>query len=95
MTAATSASVVGETVRVQARPVDPRDTRWQVGSPLYRVYFWADANHCDEWEVEAADVGEAMSWAEGRAEGRNFVLYAVVRSSEGLGLVRLAGARPP
>jgi hypothetical protein len=64
---------------VHARPVDPRDAQWELDAPLYRTYFWSDPNHCDEWEVQAVDVREAMSWADSHVEGREL---RPVRSGE-------------
>ena len=87
---------------MQARPVDPRDTRWEVDRPTYRVYFWsrretpdgAPAPASDEWEVSEADVDEVLTWARSAARGRSFVVYACASDSEGLGLVRLLGSAP-
>ena len=88
-------------------PVDPRDTRWEVDNPVYRVYFWhrpavapgSDQElwmwHCEEWRLTgAADVHEVLAWANGpEARARVFELF--VESSRGeLGLLRLAGTSP-
>jgi hypothetical protein len=83
-------------------PVDPRDTRWEVDRPSYRVYFWTRhetpdgslAPASDEWEVSDADVDEVLAWASSAARERSFVVYACASDSEGLGLVRLLGSAP-
>jgi len=52
---------------MQAHQVDPRDEGWEVKSRLYRVYFWRPRNggwESDERELDAADVSEAICWAE-------------------------------
>lgn len=86
--------------------VDPRDTRWEVESPVYRVYFWhrpagepASGQeqmmwHCHEWRLtEAADVHEVLAWANGpEGRGRVFELFVEASHSDGLALLRLAGS---
>ena len=86
---------------VKTAPVDPRDTRWEVDSPIYRVYYWhrpAAAPgfdqelmmwHCEEWRLtEAADVHEVLTWANGpHARGRLFELFAEAPHSDGLALL--------
>lgn len=51
--------------------VDPRDGRWEVDRPVYRVYFWRpDGRACDEYELRgAADVTEVLEWARTFPEG--------------------------
>jgi hypothetical protein len=86
----------------QAYTIDPRDEQWAKDHPSYRVYFWRKiapgpdgAWGSDEWQIEdAADVHEVIAWAEEHAEGRTYVLYAVVDDPDGPGLVRLAGTDP-
>src|SRR4051812_21825099 len=34
---------------MEARPIDTRDTKWQLDSPLYRVYFWERKNDGGYW----------------------------------------------
>ena len=89
-----------------AAPADPRDTRWEVDTPIYRVYFWhrpaAEPGQgreipmwsSDEWRLtDAADVHEALAWANGpEGRGRVFELYVEALHSDGLGLLRLAGS---
>ncbi len=91
---------------VIARHIDPRDQRWQVDHPSYRVYFWqrlGDAEDSgwtsEEWELEGADVAEALEWANEQSHGRSFVLYASVPSASipnetGIGLITLLGVDP-
>ena len=89
---------------MQVHPVDPRDTRWEVDHPAYRVYFWhyeqpRDPHGgwvSDEWQIEDADVDEVLNWARDNADGRRFVVYArVVCGQLGEpGLIRLLGTDP-
>jgi hypothetical protein len=84
---------------LDARPVDPRDTRWEVSSPTYCVYFWRRVGggyHSEEFQLSgASDVREVLGWAEERAEGRTFTAYALVENALGEpGLVQLAGVDP-
>jgi len=73
--------------------VDPRDQRWECGSPVYRVYFY-EGTTSDEYEIRGAeDVHAVAEWAENDNAGRPYVLYARV-DQEGLGLLRLAGRDP-
>ena len=84
-----------------AQPVDPRDQRWEVPKPIYRVYFWerpiparADSGWTsDEWRLEDTDIDEVLEWAQARAVNRRFVVYVEVTGGQpdGLGLVRLLG----
>jgi len=94
-----------ETERVDVRPVDPRDTTWEVDEPAYRVYFWRPVPQpiglpigfaSEEFEVTGADAQEVIAWAEVTAgSDRTYTVYALVRCLAGeLGLVRLAGADP-
>lgn len=87
---------------MKVHPVDPRDTRWEVSHPAYRVYFWEQYRPhepgsgwvSDEWEIE--DVDEVVDWARDNARGRRLAVYArVVNGQSGEpGLVRLLGADP-
>ena len=85
--------------QLDARLVDPRDIRWEVSSPTYRVYFWRRVGggyHSEEFQLSgASDVREVLAWAERRAEGRTFTAYALVENVRGEpGLVQLAGVDP-
>ena len=79
---------------VHATRVDPRDTRWEVDHPGYRVYFW-QPGVTDEWELEGVDVDEVLHWAADNAGGRQYVVYACVSDAEGRGLIRLLGSDHP
>ncbi|HEX5469340.1 MAG TPA: hypothetical protein VFW80_09880 [Gaiellaceae bacterium] len=84
---------------MDARPIDPRDTEWELSSPVYRVSFFAQDERggwsSDAFELDGAgDVAEALSWAERESAGRVFVLYALVEAAGEGGLVRLAGTDP-
>lgn len=88
--------------------VDPRDTDWEVGWPVYRVYFWhqppAPAGvtqehamwHCDEYRLtDAAGVEEVLDWARSNARSdQTFVIYIEQRDAQRSGLLRLFGADP-
>jgi hypothetical protein len=87
-----------------AQPVDPRDQRWEVPKPIYRVYFWerqaperTDSGWTsNEWRLEDTDIDEVLEWAQAKAASRRFVVYAEVTGGQpdGLGLVRLVGTDP-
>ena len=88
--------------------VDPRDTQWEVGWPVYRVYFWHQSPapagvaqehmmwHCDEYRLsDAPDVEEVLDWARNRARSdQTFVIYVEQRDGQRSGLVRLFGVDP-
>lgn len=78
--------------------MDPRDQRWDVWQPAYRVYFWRSwqgSYASREFELSGGDVLEVLWWADRNAEdGETFILDAAVSTSEGLGLIRLAGDDP-
>jgi hypothetical protein len=83
---------------LRVRPVDPRDTRWELWKPLYRVYFrrprgtgWMSR----EFEVSGGDVVAALAWAAEHAENQEtYTVHCVVEGADGPGLVRLAGDDP-
>ena len=60
---------------MQILPIDPRDTRWEVPHPTYRVYFWQRQQPhnplsgwaSDEWEIHDADIDEVLNWARDNA----------------------------
>ena len=84
---------------MEARPIDPRDTKWEVDSPLYRVYFWERQKDGGYWSDEfgldgVSGVEEVLRWAEEGAQGRTFVVYAALTLGGEPGLVRLAGVDP-
>jgi hypothetical protein len=92
---------------VDIKPVDPRDTRWEVGSPAYRVYFWTPqppppdlpehpgGYRSSEFELTNADVTDVLAWAQATAtRGSTYTVYAVVEQNGEKGLVRLSGTDP-
>jgi hypothetical protein len=87
---------------IKAQQIDPRDTRWEIDSPGYRVYFWHSQSPgkdsmrtSDEWQLtDVDDVIGVMRWAESNSNGRQFVIYATALTEEGLGLIRLFGLDP-
>jgi hypothetical protein len=83
---------------MEAHQVDPRHGEWEVKAPRYRVYFWQQRDGAwasDEWQVDAAALTEAILWAEERADGRQYALYAVVPDDSGrVGLITLYGSDP-
>jgi hypothetical protein len=86
-------------MRVHA--VDPRDTRWEVDRPCYRVYFWRRAGdrpdsgwESEDWQVEGADVGEVLAWADRDRAHRAHTLYVCCECNGEPGLIRLAGRDP-
>lgn len=79
---------------------DPRDQRWEVSRPTYRVYFWSNTRRsaCQEFELIGADsVHDVFRWAdeqtsEGPLEGwLPEVWLRVDDRVDGLGLIRLSG----
>jgi hypothetical protein len=89
------------------RPVDPRDTDWEMTCTSFRVYFWKaqpsppvapehpGGYHSTAVEVSGVDVGVVLKWAEATApRGSTYTVYAVVEQGGERGLVRLAGVDP-
>jgi hypothetical protein len=83
---------------MRVEQVDPRDTDWEIGPTVdYRAIFWTEAGESTEFDLLGAhDVHAAIAWTdvEARSRGCVYTLYAKVRSSEGAGLVWLAGQHP-
>ena len=86
---------------MDAHPVDPRDTQWEVDVPTYRVYFFTRPESGGGWAssefqlVDARDVREVLSWAESNSQGRTYIVYAVVdRAADAKGLLTLVGHDP-
>ena len=81
---------------MKVESVDPRDQTEEVDAPRYRVYFW-HGSESDEYEITGADVHEVLTWADVRAAGRTYSLWASLPASDefGVKLVRLAGWDPP
>lgn len=77
--------------------IDPRDIRWEVRQPTYRCYFWTVPDSASsEWRITgAADVHEAIAWAEAERGERTYELFIeYVESNERRGLIRLSGDDP-
>jgi hypothetical protein len=83
---------------VRAWPVDPRDTRWEVWNPRFRVCSWRSLGQSwasREFELSAQDVVAVLAWAAEHAEGgETYTIHCVVGGADGTGLVRLAGTDP-
>jgi hypothetical protein len=84
---------------LEARSLDPRDTRWEVWDPAYRVFFWSRAVGggwaSREFEVTGATVEDAHSWATANARpDETITLFAVVAREGETGVVRLLGDDP-
>jgi hypothetical protein len=84
---------------LRAEPVDPRDQRWEVWTPAYRVCFWrsigADAWSAREFEVTGSDVESVLAWArEEAADSESYQVFAVLERDGEIGVVRLLGADP-
>jgi hypothetical protein len=85
---------------MHVQPVDPRDTRWEVTQPAYRVYFWQRGGHwgagwaSEEWQAEGADVHEVLAWADADETHRPYALYVCCECNGMPGLIRLLGSDP-
>jgi hypothetical protein len=90
-------------------PVDPRDTRWEVDDPVYRVKLWRRltpprgvaqedmAYECETFRVrEAPDVHAVLEWLATQVRGgRTASLHVEHETADGeRGLLRLAGTDP-
>jgi hypothetical protein len=88
--------------------IDPRDTEWEVETPVYRVYFWHQPLapegvpqeqvmfHSDEYRLSGAgDVGEVLDWARTTARpDQTFTLYVEYHIGDSPGLLHLMGVDP-
>jgi hypothetical protein len=92
---------------MNVRPVDPRDTEWQVDRPLYRVVVWEPTTkgsdgpkelgfHAAEFELsEVRDIDEVLAWVRERSRsGVMATVYVVVDLAGRRGLIRLVGSDP-
>ena len=82
-----------------SRPADPRDQRWEVWDPTYRVCFSTRVSPVGwksrEFEVSDGDIVEVLDWAEWDADdGEIFTVFAIVGDGDRFGVVRLAGEDP-
>lgn len=83
--------------------VDPRDVRWEVDDPEYRVTFWS-SDGATSWEymlTGAEGVRTVLEWVDRQTQAGNQhaghvaeVLVVVERDDDGLGVLRLEGGRP-
>jgi hypothetical protein len=92
---------------MDARSVDPRDSLWTAEPSGYRVDFWRPLGpipddrglgalyEADEWLITGAgDVTEVIDWANAKAGGRTYTLYAVHDGGGERGLIHLFGVDP-
>jgi hypothetical protein len=84
---------------LHARPVDPRDTGWEVWNPAYRVYFWRRVSPTGwgsrEFEVSGGDIAAVLEWATRNAnDGETYTLFAIVEYGDERGLIRLTRHDP-
>lgn len=79
---------------MQTSPVDPRHGTSEVSDPRYWVIFWDDDAASDEWELSDCEVDDVLLWAEDRAAGRTYGLWAVFTADSGVQTVRLKGTDP-
>ncbi|PZU44042.1 MAG: hypothetical protein DI566_13270 [Microbacterium sp.] len=79
---------------VDAELTDPRYVTEVVDHPLYRVDFWVGADASEEWILRgASDYAHVLDWANERAGGRAFVIYAQADSASST-LLRLHESEP-
>lgn len=80
---------------------------WELETPVFWVIFFRrDPAYVDvpaesmsyeseEWELTGGDVQDALAWAEEHAgQDRTWILHVASPSSDGPGLIRLAGIDP-
>jgi hypothetical protein len=83
---------------LRVRPVDPRNTSWEVWNPRFRIYFWRSLGESwmsREFELSGGDVVATLAWAaEHAADQETYSVHCVVEGVEGTGLVRLTGDDP-
>ena len=81
---------------MNVRPVDPRDTLWEVDNPTYRVYFFdVAASRSDEFELDDAEVDDVLAWASEHAGERRYAVYLRIAPPDvSPGLLRLLGDDP-
>jgi hypothetical protein len=92
---------------MDARSVDPRNSLWTAEPSGYRVDFWRPLGpipddrglgapyEADERLITGAgDVTEVIDWANAKAGGRTYTLYAVHDRGDEGGLIHLFGVDP-
>jgi hypothetical protein len=84
---------------VHTESVDPRDPRWELQGPAYRVCFWRpvgmEAWSAREVEITGSDIDAVLAWAAHEAsESESYQVFAVVQRDGDVGVVRLLGDDP-
>lgn len=83
---------------MQVTGVDPRDVRFELDEPDYRVYFFKPDGRSAEYHLAGArDVAEVLDWATANAGDQTYVVYVFTDFGPGgekPGLVRLLGRDP-
>jgi len=83
---------------MQVTGIDPRDVRFELNEPDYRVYFFEPDGRSDEYHLtEARDVAEVLAWAKANVGDRTYAVYVFTDfgpGSEKPGLIRLLGRDP-
>jgi hypothetical protein len=54
---------------VETRPVDERDTEWEIDLLNLRVFFTEDTGSVAAWDVDSATFNEAQRWAASKVDG--------------------------
>ena len=83
---------------MQVTSIGPRDVRFEVDEPDYRVYFFEADGRSDEYHLTGArDLAEVLDWAQANANGRAYVVYVFTDFGPGgeqPSLIRLLGQDP-
>jgi hypothetical protein len=83
---------------MQITGVDPRDVRYELDEPDYRVYFFELDGSSDEYHLAgASDVAEVLDWAKANVGDRTYVVYVFADfGPDGAkpSLIRLLGRDP-
>jgi hypothetical protein len=83
---------------MQVTAIDPRDVRFEVDKPDYRVYFFEPDGRSDEYHLTGAqDLAEVLDWAQAEANDRSYVVYVFTDFGPGHEqptLIRLLGQDP-
>jgi hypothetical protein len=84
---------------MEITPVDPRDTSWEITTPVYRVYLWhGESKASDEYEIaDANSVQDVFAWADARvresASSTTYTVYVVAKDSDSRqGLICIYGS---
>lgn len=83
---------------MQVTGIDPRDVRFEIDEPDYRVYFFEPDGRSDEYHLTGArDVADVLDWAKANADDRTYVVYVFTdfgAGSEQPSLIRLLRRDP-